>query len=943
MPLARRLVLFLGFVLAAAPVYGQSRLVRRFAVLGGVRVGSVRSLAQDSAGFIWIGTIGGLLRWDGVEVRRWSPSRLRSWINDLTVCPDGTLYAIEEGGTLYRIAGPEAEPVAGTGTVEAASAGSVQCDTDGTLWVGGQRSVRWRSSSGQWQEAPPAAFAGASPLLINGPPGPGVWVRTDVALWRLEADGTTRRIMTVGRPNGVVVDARGDTLVITSNAGVVAPTGGRVRTVVPPLGRGIAVVRRRGTVWAAFDRWLAAIDSSGRSTVIGSDEIPEGGGPLLVDREGDLWLGTFSGLLQFPEPETVFWNDRHGLPSAHTRYLARSGSRVYVSTWQGLGYVDDLPSGRVAGSLPDEWISRTRLHLDARKTLWIATTGGLREVAGRRALRRRPFVGLEWDIEDDGSGGVWLATNHGILHAPGDGGPIRTVTDSPLPPGAEVRQLLHARDGRFWLAGEETVCRTERPTGRPTGAQWACDSIPGAVEITGLVETPSGSIWAGSSRLGVWRRHHGRWEPHPGNGQLSARAVYGLRPSRDGGIWILGFATPVRVRENLDSPLGWEVLEELTAWHGIPSEGQDVLEDPDGTLWVATSLGLARVPAAARRGPLAAPEPVLIDVLVDGSRVAPDAPVRLRHRHNRLDLRFAALSYRDPTRVRYQVRLTPGGGWIDQTGRPSFSWIDLPAGEYRAEVRASLDGRNWSATPASFSVAVRAPWYLQGWALGLAALAAAALLYLGHRARVAMLLRLERQRTRIAMDLHDELGSGLGSIGILSGVLADRPNTDPEGRSLAGTIGEIASELATSLSDLVWSLRPRAGTLGDVAARLAEHGARLFAGDDIRFTADLPQWAGDVRLDSSGSRSVLLIGLEAMHNAARHAQARQVTLSLGGTPRAWRLVVEDDGAGLPADDRSDGLGRESMRRRARALGGSVIWTAAPDGGTRVTLARGGAP
>jgi signal transduction histidine kinase len=635
----------------------------------------------------------------------------------------------------------------------------------------------------------------------------------------------------------------------------------------------------------------------------------------------------------------VYWHDRHGFPSAHTRFLARAGNRVWASTWQGLGYIEERGGRRTAHKLPDDWRTAMPPFVDSRNVLWAATPAGLREVAGDRTLRIRPFSSLHWDVEPAPGGGVWLASNTGLMHAPAGRRDVVPVPGSPFPPGVRVRQILRTREGHLWLAGDERICGTSAPTVTPRDGAWTCDSIAGAVEFWGLAELPSGAVWAASSRLGVWRRRDGRWESHPGNATLAARAVYGLRPSRDGGMWLLGTSdAPRRVRENLASPLGWEVLETLTAWHGVRPSG-DVLEDPDGTLWLTTSMGVARVPPAVRRAALPFVRVALVEVAVDGVPVRGASGAPLRHRHNRLDVRFAALSYRDPAKIRYQVRLAPQQDWSDHVGPPAFRWIDLPAGTYRAEVRASLDGRTWSPEPASFAVVVRAPWYLQPWALALAVIAVVAVAYLAHRMRVAVLLRLERQRTRIALDLHDEMGSGLGSIGILSGVLASERLGPAERGRLTGKIAEIAAELGASLSNIIWSLRGRPGSLQDVAARLAEHGARLFAGD-TRFDAQFPAEWPAAPLDFTVSRGVLLIGFEALYNAARHAGARVVTLTVALERRGWALTIEDDGRGLadtgPASSGS-GLGRASMRDRAAEIGAELRWEAVAGGGTRVTL------
>jgi signal transduction histidine kinase len=355
---------------------------------------------------------------------------------------------------------------------------------------------------------------------------------------------------------------------------------------------------------------------------------------------------------------------------------------------------------------------------------------------------------------------------------------------------------------------------------------------------------------------------------------------------------------------------------------------------------VTTSRGVAYVPPAARYTPPQPPRVALVDARVDDEQVFFSSDLEIPHERNRLELRFAALSYRDPLLIRYQVRLAKDEPWLN-TSEASFRWIDLSSGAYSAQVRASLDGETWSAAPAGFAFRVAPPWYWEPWAIALYAASLALVLYLAYRVRVAHLVRLERQRTRIAMDLHDDIGSGLGSIGILSGILARDGVEDPERREMAREIAGTAQELGSALSHIVWALDPRARTLEELTARLADHGRRLFAGDTTSFTTPFPQRRPTIQLAQPVRRNLLFIGLEALHNAARHAHASHVELIVA--PRSddvWELAVADDGVGMARDPESEstsGMGLRSMRRRAEEIGGEVRWSASPDGGTMVSL------
>jgi signal transduction histidine kinase len=235
---------------------------------------------------------------------------------------------------------------------------------------------------------------------------------------------------------------------------------------------------------------------------------------------------------------------------------------------------------------------------------------------------------------------------------------------------------------------------------------------------------------------------------------------------------------------------------------------------------------------------------------------------------------------------------------------------------------------------------VRRPWWLEWWALAAFVLLAAGALLAAHRIRVAMLLRLERQRTRIAMDLHDEMGSGLGSIGLLAGVAAGDRVDESTRRRIAAEIAEAAGDLGGALSDIVWSLREGADTLSALARRLAERGRRLFPNDAPGLTLVFPDPWPDVRLTLEVRRNLQLMVLEALHNAARHARACRVELGFAKESDAWCLWVADDGCGLPAaalEGRTDGHGVRNLRQRAAAIGARLAITGAPGAGTRITV------
>ena len=188
------------------------------------------------------------------------------------------------------------------------------------------------------------------------------------------------------------------------------------------------------------------------------------------------------------------------------------------------------------------------------------------------------------------------------------------------------------------------------------------------------------------------------------------------------------------------------------------------------------------------------------------------------------------------------------------------------------------------------------------------------------------------------MDLHDELGAGLGSIGILTGLAAE-PDTEVGSRvSLAQRASALAGTLSQSLADIVWALRPDTPGLDDLGHHIVDRAAALFADRPIEFSADYPAEGTGQDVSLAVRRNVLLIALEALHNAAEHASARRVAFRMARANGNWTLRVSDDGVGIEGSKSAGGgLGMTSMQRRAEEIGAELSIASEPGTGTRVEL------
>jgi signal transduction histidine kinase len=932
----------------APPAFPLERLQRRFALEQGLPFSEVTGVTQDSAGFLWI-TAGGLFRYDGVEMRPWPGGPFRPFLRGVVAGPGGEVVTLDYDGRPYQVSGGALLPLDGP-PVPAGTA--MQCpgfDGAGRLWaVAGER-LWGRGAGGEWEALPSSRFAGETPGCFQATSDGDLLVETSAGLWRLAPSGAAERIA-VGAGIQVAARSADGTIVALVAGGVVAEiaNGGR-RELFRIAMRPIDLRLRGDVVWVSYDYGLVALHAGAPPEILGPGQGVSSGGPLFVDREGSLWLGTFHGLLQFPCPDTVAWGAEDGLGMAPRR-LALTSPGIAVDTWPGLNL---MPRG--AGTRQPEQVPRTvtsAICVDAAGTLWAADTGGLLARRGGRSFRLAATgFGETYSCAGGAAGRTWLSTNRGIFLGLDDGSwppSARPIAGQPAAVPDEARpKVLEDAAGRLWLAGGEQVCSTDAAAFAFGRGAWACDRIEGAGRIFSIAALPSGSLWAATLRSGVWRRREGRgWEPIPGSRLLPGQAVRALRPSPSGGMWVISFGTVLRVEERAASPDGWEVVERLSPWHGLMiSDAEDVLEEPGGDLWITTLAGLVHVPAAVRRSSPPVPDVTLVEARVDGQAIAVDGPIVLSHRRNRIELRFSALSFRDPGLLRYEARLRPNAPWVPATGSPSFHFVDLRPGSYHAEVRASLDGLRWSAAPATLSFRVLPPFWLTPWFLALAAAAVAAAAFGLFRYRVAQSLRLERTRTRIAADLHDDIGASLSRIALQSDLLrrTERSHSAGEDRRL-GEIAESARALVDSMSDIVWSIDPRRDDLASVIARVREIALDLLEPNGIALDFQTPPGADSLRLAPEQRRHLYLILKEAVHNIAKHAGCRSARIALRAEGGKLHVEVADDGRGFAAGAGGaapppgrGGHGLPNMRDRAAQMRGRLEVRSVPGEGTLISL------
>ncbi len=374
--------------------------------------------------------------------------------------------------------------------------------------------------------------------------------------------------------------------------------------------------------------------------------------------------------------------------------------------------------------------------------------------------------------------------------------------------------------------------------------------------------------------------------------------------------------------------------------------------DSAGALWFGTPNGLSRLMPTENKSASAPP------VWVSGLRIAGERrPVpdlggaeifisELGQAQNNLQIDFFGIDFGAGESLRYQYKLEGADqNWSAPTEQRTVTFANLQPGKYRFLVRAVNADGIASVEPAIVSFRILPPIWQRWWFLTIALMllfGAALMLY---RYRVRQLLELERIRTRIATDLHDDIGASLSRMAILSEVVKRQDEVKSgTSRRMLTEIADSARGLVDAMSDIVWSIDPERDDLRSVSARIRQFASDVLEARGIKWELKLPPELETVKLNAEQRRQLLLIFKEALNNVVRHAECVNVTLSLALEGRALAAEVRDDGRGfqLEGTDQFSGNGRggnglKNMRARVAQLGGKINIASSPGQGTCLTF------
>ncbi|MBV9209254.1 MAG: ATP-binding protein, partial [Acidobacteria bacterium] len=727
-----------------------------------------------------------------------------------------------------------------------------------------------------------------------------------------------------------------------------------------------------GRLWVGTHGGLSVFDGAHLRSYTAAEGLSNKINAIAEDRAGNLWVGTqTNGAMKVIRNGMLSFRASDGLGSEEivSIFENQAGSLCVVSARWFLNIFDGEKFMAVRPMLPPQVVEsstgRWEMLQDHAGELWVAT---------KRGLYRFPKVKRYED---------WARTPPKAVYTTADG-----LSDN------YISRLYEDARGDIWIGTfnpPEMLTRWERAT--ETFHRYSeKDGLPANNWANAFKEDAAGNLWIALHNGGMARYRGGRFEIYDAEDGAPMGLGQGLFLDHTGRLWVAASDTGARAdnpatehprfapfasAENLLSnnlncftedsfgrvyigtARGVDRLDPQTAHvhHYNTSDGlakSDVhvaFRDRTGALWFGTREGLSRLVPELEPPPLPPP------VLISGLRIAGVAQFipelgqqelggfELSPNQNQLQIDFFGLDFAESDRLRYQYKFEGANNdWSAPTDQRTVT-ASLAPGKYRFLVRAVDASGAASTVPASITFIILPPVWQRRWFLVLAACFIGGIVYLIERYRVARAIELERVRTRIATDLHDDIGASLSQIAIMSEVVSqriDRSNekvTEPLSL-IAGT----SREMVDAMSDIVWAINPKRDHLSDLTQRMRRFASDVLNARDISFHFRVPADAKDIRLGADLRREVYLIFKESVNNLVKYSECTEAELEFR-LEGEWLIIkVADNGVGFDVAHATNGNhrgmgghGLASMRRRAENLGGSYLIESEKGKGTRVTL------
>jgi signal transduction histidine kinase/streptogramin lyase len=690
-----------------------------------------------------------------------------------------------------------------------------------------------------------------------------------------------------------------------------------------------------------------------------------------VDREDNLWIGTDAGgLNRLRKSSLIAYTAKRGFTDKATMaiYADHQGD-LWIGALGGAGLfrfrngsfqVFPGPSGERIDSIGS-------LAEDSQENLWIGDW-----YRGLSSLRNGSFIhhaipGMSAadavrSLHVDREGVLWIGTDRFGLYR-FQNGEFKNYGTSAGLASAHVGFITQDTSGTLWLGTAIGISRFRAD-------KFTNYRAPGVSLVRTIHEDADGTLWIGTYGFGLSRFKNGKFDHITSKDGLFDDVVSCIVEDDRSNLWISGNRGIFRVARNELNGFADGVRKSVNSVSYGVADGMEVSEtngggEPtcwkarDGKLWFAMIKGVVVIDPD--RTNLLPPPMVIEQVILNRQPLSPGHAVRIEPGTENLEIHYAGLSFTRPEQVKFKYQLAGlDHDWVNAGTRRTAYFPHLPPGDYTFKVIAENGDGVWNREGASLAITVVPAFWRSGWFLLCLLAAIAGACTLAYRFRVAHLIRVaekaasareafsrqlldsqERERRRIAAELHDGLGQNLLIIKNRALLALGAMTDNGPAREQLDEISSSASQAVEEVREICHNLRPYQLDRFGLTKTLNGICQRATRTSGIEFRAHLEPLDG--MFSSEVETSIYRIVQEGINNIIKHSQATEAELAIRRVGGELRVELRDDGKGFtpsavnPEASRPGGFGLIGIAERARMLGGSLTIESAPGRGTATTL------
>ncbi|MFT3867828.1 MAG: two-component regulator propeller domain-containing protein [Nibricoccus sp.] len=640
---------------------------------------------------------------------------------------------------------------------------------------------------------------------------------------------------------------------------------------------------------------------------------------VCEDAQGQIWFANRDGgVARVAKTGIEVMTGRNKWPKTNANRIASDVTGgVWFSGGAGLWRMDEVNGIR---RIDIKTFDAFRVMFSSRTgELWLTgDTGGLGRLNKTDFTVFGPDAGLPNQlvscIAEDAEGRILVGTTEGMLFR-FDGNRFESMRRAGAEPLPSIRVMAAEKDGTLWIATETGLVLIHE------GSEHFLTSTQGLPEgvISQMLFDDFGAVWLGSPR-GIFR--------------VERREI----------------AECLAGRTNRIHPATFGKNEGFAHISCVDGYQPNSVKGRDGMLWFTTRLGVLAIdPNVVRRKGSA---PVFIDELRVDDVVRPlSSVVKVRCDMHKIELRFSVLNFTAPERTQARHRLEGfDQEWIDAGAERRIVYPRLLPGSYNLRIVSADEESEMGDSGATLQIVVVPFWWQTVWFRFGAGAAVIALLVLGVRARSHRRLRnklerveresaVDRERTRIARDIHDELGASLTRISLLTQSSPPEATTE-SARNCFNEIHATTTEITRSIDEIVWAVDAQHDNLDSLVSYFDSYAQGFLSVAKIRYRLAAPRDIPEVKVNSTCRHHLFLAFKEALNNCIKHARATEVFIRIECTAERFGIVIVDNGGGMAATAplrAGGGNGLPNLAARMTAIGGECTVRDADNGGAEVRL------